>query len=317
MKRIELDLLYRETEPIRLDSYLTEIYPELSRSQIRLEIEKQSVTVNDQPAKKAGQALRTGDRVGGFLTSDSPLPSNPEAEDIALEIVHDDPVFAVIDKPAGLSVHPSSSEPRGTLVNALLGHYKSSELSDLNADPLRPGIVHRLDKDTSGLLVIAKTSEAHRNLSEQLAKRDLKRVYLACVYGRLKEVGGRIEAALARNPKDRLKMAVSSSPQARQAITYWQLLAQLDKFALLRVELDTGRTHQIRVHFASLGRPLIGDKLYGNKATMSRYIARQALHAYQLRFQHPLTGEPLRFQARPPADILKLLSEAGYDCTDL
>jgi 23S rRNA pseudouridine1911/1915/1917 synthase len=251
-----------------------------------------------------------------------PEPASPEAQHIPLNIVFEDEHLIVIDKPAGLVVHPAAGHRSGTLVNALIAHCGAS-LSGIGG-VMRPGIVHRLDKDTSGLLVVAKTDQAHRGLAEQFAEhgRDgrLERVYLALVWGVPERYRGTIEASLARSASNRQKIAVSRATTARRAVTRYEVKKDFGVASLVECRLETGRTHQIRVHLAHAGHPLLGDQTYGKgfASSASRLseearqalaaLGRQALHAAVLGFEHPVTGEPMRFTSPPPADFARLLS---------
>jgi 23S rRNA pseudouridine1911/1915/1917 synthase len=258
-----------------------------------------------------------------------PAPAEPQGEALPLKIVYEDDDLIVIDKPAGLVVHPGSGNETGTLVNALIAHCGKS-LSGVGG-VRRPGIVHRLDKDTSGLLVVAKNDLAHRGLSEQFAAhgRDgrLERAYLAVVWGTPARARGTVSAGLARSPANRRKMAVSQSEAARPAITHYRLLERLGPASLIRCELETGRTHQIRVHMAHIGHPLLGDKQYGTgfRSAISKLPAAaqealkaldgQALHAALLGFEHPRTGRPLRFESPPPEKLARLIAALHTDVT--
>ncbi|MYF15993.1 MAG: RluA family pseudouridine synthase, partial [Gemmatimonadetes bacterium] len=255
-------------------------------------------------------------------TIDLPPPkdSTIHPEDIPLDIFFEDDHVLVLDKPAGMIVHPAGSVTSGTLVNALLSH--CTHLSGINGI-LRPGIVHRLDKDTSGLMVVAKSDEGHRGLAAQLEARAMERRYLALIWGGFEADEGRIEAPIGRHSKDRKRMAVSQS--GRYAATRWKIRARYDFLSLLSLALETGRTHQIRVHLAHLNRPVFGDPLYGGREERLHGIAplfrrgatrllaqtnRQMLHATQLTFVHPVTQEEMMFEAHPPEDMQKILVSA-------
>lgn len=268
--------------------------------------------------------VRPGERLGVVLPE--PVPPEPRAEDIALRVVYEDADLIVIDKPAGLVVHPGAGNESGTLVNALIARCGES-LSGIGG-VRRPGIVHRLDKDTSGLLVVAKTDFAHQGLAGQFAAhgRDgrLDRAYLAVVWGAPQRRRGTISTGIARSDSNRLKMAVSQSSAARKAVTHYEVLRTFGEppvASLLRCRLETGRTHQIRVHMAHIGHPLLGDATYGAgfRSAMSRLppaarqaletLDRQALHAANLGFVHPRTGEALSFESPAPDDLRSLLAE--------
>ncbi len=242
----------------------------------------------------------------GEVVTVTPPPARPldaQPEDIPLCIVYEDDALLVVDKPRGMVVHPAAGNEQGTLVNALLAHCGSS-LSGING-VLRPGIVHRIDKDTSGLLVVAKTDAAHLGLSAQLEAHSMEREYRAVVHGRLRESEGVIDAPLARHPVHRKKMAVV--PGGRRAVTHYRVLEQFPRFCYLSCRLETGRTHQIRVHMASIGHPLAGDPLYGPARGLS--IGGQCLHAAVLGFTHPVTGEFLRFVSPLPDYFEALLKK--------
>ena len=247
------------------------------------------------------------------MTIPAPKPAGALPEDIPLRIVHEDPFLLVVDKPAGMVVHPAAGHSGGTLVNALLHHCR--DLSGIGG-VLRPGIVHRLDKETSGLLVVAKSDEAHRGLAGQFKRREVRKTYQAIVYGDPKTDGGRIEAPVGRHPTDRKRMSTQSR-RGKGAATVWRVRERFGAFSLLEVEIETGRTHQIRVHLADIGHPVVGDRIYGG-AGRSRTVAdpgvrariraldRQALHARRLSFAHPVTGEALQFTAPLPEELASL-----------
>jgi 23S rRNA pseudouridine1911/1915/1917 synthase len=234
--------------------------------------------------------------IGDEVVLDQPetLPSEAQAEDIPIHVLYEDEALAVIDKPAGLVVHPAAGNPDGTLVNALL--FRLDSLSGIGGQK-RPGIVHRLDKDTSGLMLIAKNDRAHLALSRALAQREIKKHYLAVVAGQMKEISGRYDGPIARSPRDRKKMAVV--PGGRDALTCWRLVRQDEKSALVLIRLVTGRTHQIRVHFSSARHPVLGDPIYGHKGLPA--APRLMLHACALGFAHPVTQESMAFTAMPEA----------------
>ena len=249
--------------------------------------------VNGAPRSK-NYKLRLGDRVEVDIPHMEPL--QVEAQNIPLDIFYEDAHLLVVNKPKGLVVHPAAGNWDGTLVNALLYHCKDS-LSGING-VIRPGIVHRIDKDTSGLLLVAKTNEAHLSLAKQLAEHSIKREYRAIVYGNLKEETGVIDAPIGRSEKDRLKMAVNPRT-GKRAVTHYQVVERLSGFTYLALRLETGRTHQIRVHMASAGHPLAGDPVYGPKKVI-RELDGQCLHAKILGFVHPVTGEYMEFDSPLP-----------------
>lgn len=274
----------------RLDVFLQQKLPELTRSHIKSLIEKQKVLVN-QKSVKAGLTLKNGMKIE--IEDFMPEKISAEAdENVKFEIVFEDKDLAVINKPQGLVVHPCSSTKSGTLVNGLLAQLK--DLSGING-ALRPGIVHRLDKDTSGLLIVAKNDFAHVKLADQIKNKTCHRCYLALLEGNLKEDSGRIETYLARDPKDRKKIAVSK--QGRLAITDFKVLKRFSKTCLVEFSLQTGRTHQIRVHSKFLGHPVVGDKTYGKEV---KGLDGQLLHAYKISFVHPRTNTEMVFEAELP-----------------
>ena len=274
----------------RLDVIAAEM-GESSRSQAAKWIEQGLCRVNEIVRSKPGYGVAPGDNVE--LTVPDPVELTVEKEDIPLEILYEDEDVAVVNKPWGMVVHPAPGNETGTLVNALL--YAMDDLSGIGGVK-RPGIVHRLDKDTSGLLMIAKNDQAHESLSEQLRERTMDKRYLAVVEGEMKEPSGRIEQPVARSKKDRKKMAID--PEGRYALTEWTLKENLRGAALLEVHILTGRTHQIRVHMQSIHHPVAGDPIYGAKNGVK--APRLMLHAWRLSFTHPRTGEPLSFCAEPP-----------------
>ena len=291
--------------PSRLDRFLAERAGGLSRSAIQRLIDDGRVTVNAELAKASYQ-VRPGDRVVACVPQ--PGSEEPAAEVIPLGIVYEDQVLIVIDKPAGMVIHPAPGHQSGTLVNALLAH--CPELAGDSQDR-RPGIVHRLDRDTSGLILVAKNEQIRRALQRQFQARQVHKVYLALLDGYLEAAHGRIEAPLGRDPRHRQRMAVV--PGGREAITEYRLLATFagGDYSLVEAEPKTGRTHQIRVHFASIGHPVVGDTVDGRRRT-SLPVPRQFLHAQRLGFTHPLTGRPLQFEAPLPDDLaaaLRLLEQ--------
>lgn len=298
---IENIVTNEDQKGLRLDVFLLEKHPEFSRSHIKNLIEKGLVKVNGKVVK-AGYALKNGENIE--IEVQKPEAISTDAEDVDFEIVYQDEDLAVINKPQGLVVHPCSSTKSGTLVNGLL--YKIKDLSGINGQ-LRPGIVHRLDKDTSGLLVIAKNDFAHVRLAEQIKNKTCHRNYLAVLDGNLKENEGRIETFIKRDPKDRMKMSVQGS--GRVAITDFKVLKRFEKCCLVEFSLQTGRTHQIRVHSKYLNHPIVGDKLYGKEV---KGLAGQLLHAYKISFVHPRSGELMTFEADLPdyfKDYLKKQKE--------
>jgi 23S rRNA pseudouridine1911/1915/1917 synthase len=296
-----MDRVYRfvvEKSAVRLDKYISEKCPKLSRSQAQKLIDGGYVTVNDRAAK-AGLKLNAGDRVEVVMPPPSPSPLSPEA--MPLKILYEDADLLVVDKPAGLTVHPATGHPGHTLINAILAHFP--HLADMG-DSLRPGVVHRLDRDTSGVMLVAKNSAAQLNLAEQFKSRSVTKAYLVLVKGHLTPERGIIEADIGRHPSDRKRMAVVR--QGREARTEYTVVKYLDNYTLLEVRPQTGRTHQIRVHLAAIGFPVVGDAVYGVE---SPHLSRQFLHAYKLGFRLPSTGEYVEFTSELPEDLERALRE--------
>jgi len=288
-----------EAKGERLDQFLHRHVPTLSRSRLQELIEAGSVLLNDKPAKPSLK-LKGGETVRYEIPAPRELAVAAEA--IPLDVVYEDSDLIVINKPQGMVTHPAPGAWEGTLVNALLAHCQ--DLSGIGG-VARPGIVHRLDKDTSGLLVVAKHDAAHQALSAQIAAKTAKRQYLAVVHGVLPTEGGSVEAPIARHPTERIKMAVV--PGGRPALTHWRVLERFPDASLVEVTLATGRTHQIRVHMAHLGHPVVGDPVYGPKTRFPVKLEGQALHAFRLAFEHPTTGERMEFEVPPPERFQALL----------
>jgi 23S rRNA pseudouridine1911/1915/1917 synthase len=294
----------------RLDRWLAEQLPDLSRARLQALIEDGHVLLDGRPAK-ASARIKAGQRL--VVEVPAPVDAAPRPQDIPLAVVYEDPHLLVVDKPAGLAVHPGAGRPDGTLVNALL--FRVRDLSGIGG-VLRPGIVHRLDRGTSGLLVAAKDDVTHRGLAAQFAARTVEKEYLALVLGVPARREGHISAAIGRHPVQRKRMSVSPRV-GREALTSYRVEEALDGAALLRVRIHTGRTHQIRVHLASLGHPVAGDREYGGTRTppsrraRSRErlssLTRPALHAARLSFTHPSTGERLTFESPLPPDLAEVL----------
>jgi 23S rRNA pseudouridine1911/1915/1917 synthase len=295
----------------RLDQFLSEKDFNLSRSQAKLLIQKHHILLNQKPAK-ASAHVKAGDRVSGSLPEPEPLSLKPEP--LPLTVLYEDPSIIVIDKPPGMVVHPAYGNPSGTLVNALLYHCK--DLAGIHG-VLRPGIVHRLDKDTSGVMVVAKDDEAFHHLAKQFKNRAVKKVYLAIAYGRFNREEGLIDSSIGRHPSRRKRMSTWTK-RGRVAITRWKKVEEFDGCTLLEIFPQTGRTHQIRVHLSSVGHPLLGDPLYGRKGRPGaihdpvlkecmKRMNRQALHAQRLEFTHPRTGERVRFDSPNPQDMIEVL----------
>ena len=287
---MELQRIECPADGRRLDVQLAEASG-LTRSRVAALMAEGLVSVDGRPETKAGARPRLGQTV--CLTVPAPRPAVPEAQDIPLTILYQDDDLAVVVKPCGMVVHPAAGNEDGTLVNALLHHLDS--LGGIGGE-LRPGIVHRLDKDTSGLLLVAKNDAAQLALSRQLQDRQMEKHYRALVEGNVREDAGRIEAPIARSKKDRKKMAVD--PEGREAVTEWTVLARGRGVTLMDVHILTGRTHQIRVHMKHIGHPVCGDPIYGS--SRGAKVSRLMLHAYSLSFTHPATGERMTFTAGLP-----------------
>ena len=302
--------------PKRLDLFLSGHTSGLSRAGVQRLIENGAVTVNGKHPKPS-MKIHPGDQIVWDVPK--PAPLEIEGEPIPLEILFEDPSLLVLNKPAGIVVHPAPGHWTGTLVNALLHHLKDGanggSLSSIGGRE-RPGLVHRLDKGTSGVMAIAKTDEAHRGLSKQFKEHTIRRIYMAVVAGSVKGSKGRVELAIGRDVKNRQKISArTSSP--REAITEFQVLERFGKTAtFVEVHPQSGRTHQIRVHLASIGHPLLGDETYGGRQVCEvgiRQIPRPMLHAQLLGFTHPLTGETLQYSVPPPSDmeeVLRMLRQA-------
>ncbi len=309
MKKIEL-IFPADDKPARLDLVVGAMEG-LTRSIARRLIESGLVTVDGAP-QKPSLKLRGGETIR--VTIPPPVPAAPAAEAIPLEVLYEDGDLVVVNKPAGMVVHPGAGNPGGTLVNALLGHCR--DLSGIGGE-LRPGIVHRIDKDTSGVLVVAKNDHAHHALSNQFKAHSIKRVYLALVYGSPGSDKGRIDAAIGRHPVDRKRMS-GAARRGKEAITHWRVVGRFPGLTLLRLRLETGRTHQIRVHLSEAGHPLVGDATYGGSGRLTaihdqklrsliKKLGRQALHAKTLGFIHPVSGEYLEFDTDLPPDMARII----------
>ena len=299
--------------PERLDRFLADCLPEISRSQIKKLIDDQLVQIDGLPAK-AGEKLKGGEKLS--VTIPEPAPAVAVPEPLSLKILYEDSHLIVIDKPAGMVVHPAPGHQSGTLVNALLFHCR--DLSGIGGE-LRPGIVHRLDKDTSGVLVATKNEATHNALARQFKDHTAKRRYIAIVQGLLPEKTGTIDKPIGRHPRERKKMTVLSI-SGRRAVTHWKTLQlfEEDQLSLVELKLETGRTHQIRVHFAKMGHPVVSDPVYGSIGWLKQMpdvklrellltLKRQALHARTLGFEHPAKKEFLEFESPIPEDIMKIL----------
>ena len=301
-------LVVEETASERLDAWIARRLPEVSRSQVTQLLEQGHIRIDGRVPKKSEKPA-AGDVIE--IEIPEPTPTNVGAEEIPLTIVYEDRDIVVIDKPAGMVVHPAPGHGQGTLVNALLHHV--TDLSGVGGE-LRPGIVHRLDKDTSGLLLVAKHDQSHRALSAALKAREIKRWYLAASWGHLREDDVTVDAPIGRSPNYRQKMAIV--PTGRNAVTHFHRLERWRGADLLRCQLETGRTHQIRVHLLSIGHPVVGDVTYGANfqramsgtilswaRAFAKRVPRQFLHATELSFQHPRTGEAMRFVSELPPEL--------------
>jgi 23S rRNA pseudouridine1911/1915/1917 synthase len=305
--------------PERLDKALAAASG-LSRERVKALLGEGRVTLDGAVARQA--SLRPAEGARWAIAVPAAVPAEAAAQAIPLVVAFEDRHLIVVDKPAGLVVHPAAGNLDGTLVNALL-HHCHGQLSGIGG-VARPGIVHRIDKDTSGLLVVAKTDTAHEGLARQFADHSIERVYLAVCAGHPAPPAGTIRGAIARSPVNRKKMAlVAPGDEARRgkyAVTHYATLQRLDRASLIECWLETGRTHQVRVHLASIGHPLLGDSVYGRGSAPLRPLlsrlgfARQALHAARLGFIHPVTGEALAFASTPPVDMLELIVELGGSC---
>jgi len=290
---IEL-LVPKEAARLRLDQFLARELPQYSRSRLQQLVRGKFVTLNGSPARPR-DLVRAADRVEVNEPAPEKIDNRPEP--IPLEVLYEDEDLIVINKQAGLVVHPGAGQREHTLVNALLHHFP--KLSGIGGKE-RPGIVHRLDKETSGCLVVAKTDEAHRGLSEQFEQRGVEKIYLALVAGRMRKSAGTVEETIGRHPVDRQRMSTASK-RGRAAKTEYRVLGSSDEMSLVECKLHSGRTHQVRVHLQHLGHPVLGDKIYGKKYAAA--FPRQMLHAWKLGFQHPGTGEWKNFEAPLPTDL--------------
>ena len=284
----------------RLDAFLHERLPEFSRSRLQSWIKNGRVLLDDHETR-ASHILRGVETIA--LTPADLPPLKAEPEELPLKILYEDADVIVVDKPAGMVVHAGAGHSSGTLVNALLHHFGT--LSTVTGDDLRPGIVHRLDRETSGVLVVARTDAAHQSLAAQFHDRQVEKAYLALVHGRMKQSQGRISSPIARDPVRRTRMTTRLA-SGRSALTDYRVLENLEKLSLLEVRIGTGRTHQIRVHLASLGHPVFGDRLYG--APAQPLLGRFFLHAYRLSFTSPSTGQPITVESPLAPELAALLA---------
>jgi 23S rRNA pseudouridine1911/1915/1917 synthase len=290
-----------QPEP-RLDLWLAAQFPDFSRSRWQKLISQGHIQIHSQTCTDKKYRLKPGDRVCASIPSPTPLDLIPES--IPLDILYEDEHLIIINKPAGMVVHPSAGHDTGTLVHALLAHCPLSSIGGVQ----RPGIVHRLDKDTTGAIVVAKTDFAHQHLQQQLKDKTARREYLGVVYGTPKTDSGTIDLPVGRHPVDRQKNTILPIAQGgKSAVTHWQIEERLRSFSLLRFQLETGRTHQIRIHTTKIGYPIVGDPVYGMGRSIGVKLPGQALHAWHLELIHPHTGEPISATAPIPAYFLTLL----------
>ena len=301
MNNMEPMVFKAEVKGQRLDVFVVEHCPELSRSHVQKLIEQGMVLV-DGAQRKANYKLRDTEEVQVSVPEAEPITAAPE--DIPLDILYEDKDIIVVNKARGMVVHPASGVYSGTLVNALLHHCQ--DLSGINGE-IRPGIVHRLDKDTSGVMVCAKNDTAHLDLAEQIRTKTAHRIYWAIVHGNIKEEAGIIKGDIGRHPTDRKKMAIVRE-NGKPAVTHFKVLERFGEYTLVECKLETGRTHQIRVHMTSIGHPLVNDPKYGPKKSSPFAIQGQALHSLQLTLTHPVTKEKMTFTAPVPSDMEKILT---------
>ncbi len=297
----------------RLDAFLAARIPGASRSQIQKAITEGDAAVNERPCKPSYR-LRDGDEISIDISPPEPLDAAPEPID--LNIVYEDDDIVVINKPAGMVVHPGAGIRSGTLANALVFHFEQLSKHGGNS---RPGIVHRLDAGTSGLIVVARNEAAHNSLAQQFMDRSVEKAYVALVYGRVISDQGRFDGAIGRDPKNRVKMAVRPAGQGRPALTLFRVTERFDEFTLLDINIKTGRTHQIRVHLSHAKHPVVGDVTYGGgrenmirdarMKSIVQGLGRPFLHAGRLAFRHPQSGEEMRFEAVLPAELQSVLGE--------
>ena len=295
-----MELIVSTSCKIRIDKYLADACPDLTRSFIQKLIEEENITINGKSCTKK-DSVSDGDVI--ICEIPKPKELSVSEENIPLEIVYEDDSLIVVNKPRGMVVHPANGNYEGTLVNALLYHCKG-RLSSING-VIRPGIVHRIDKDTSGILLVAKTDAAHLSLAEQIKEHSVKREYVALLDGVIKDEGGTVDKPIGRSEKDRKKMAITLK-NSRNAVTHYTVLERYAGYCLVKCRLETGRTHQIRVHMASLGHPVTGDTVYGAKK-QKLFQHGQLLHAKTIGFIHPKTGEYMEFTSELPIEFSEVL----------
>ncbi len=294
------DLKVEETG-IRLDAYITSKLEDLSRNMVQKLIKKGDILVNNKEEKESYK-VQKGDQI--LVVIPKPEEKGLKKQEIPLDIIYEDEDILVVNKPKGMVVHPGNGNPDGTLVNAIMAHCEDS-LSGIGGE-IRPGIVHRIDKDTSGLLVIAKNDKAHINLSEQIKNRQVNKIYVALVKGIISENEATINMPIGRSTKDRKKMAVDKN--GKEAVTHFKVIKRYNKYTYIKVKIDTGRTHQIRVHMSNIGYPIVGDIVYSNGKN-DFGIEGQMLHAKELEFKHPITGKLMHFEAPLPKYFEEILSK--------
>lgn len=285
----------------RIDAYMAEKYEDISRVAIQRLIETGKILVNGKKVK-ASYKVQVNDKI--TMEEEKAVEVELKAQDIPVEIIYEDRDIIVVNKPKGMVVHPANGNPDGTLVNAIMAICKDS-LSGIGGE-IRPGIVHRLDKETSGILIVAKNDKAHINLSQQIKEHKVKKTYIALVKGIVKENNATINMPIGRSEKDRKKMAVTK--KGKEAITHFKVLKRYDKYTLLEINIETGRTHQIRVHLSQIGYPIVGDEVY-SKGKNEWNIKGQCLHAKSLDFKHPITNEDMHLEAKIPQYFEKILEE--------
>ena len=300
MKTEEFEVM-GEQEGERLDKYLSVIYPELSRSFFQKIIKDQGILVNDVP-EKANYRIKSDDVVR--VNFPDAVQTAIEPENIPLDILYEDPDVLIVNKPKGMVVHPSAGHYTGTLVNAVMYHCADS-LSGINGE-IRPGIVHRIDMDTTGSLIVCKNDDSHVKIAEQIKAHSVNRIYEGIVCGVVKDDEGTVSGAIGRHPTDRKKMAINEK-DGKPAVTHYKVLKRFDKYTYMQFKLETGRTHQIRVHMASIGHPLLGDAVYGTAKSAFKHLQGQTLHAKTIGFIHPSTGEYLEVSAPLPEYFVHLL----------
>lgn len=290
-----------EQEGERLDKFLSIIYPEFSRAFFQKLIKSKQVSVNETP-QKASYCVKIDD----IVTVEIPdaVETTIEPENIPLDILYEDDDVLIVNKPKGMVVHPSAGHYSGTLVNAIMYHCKDT-LSGINGE-IRPGIVHRIDMDTTGSLIVCKNDEAHVNIAQQIKEHSVNRIYVGIVCGNVKEDSGTVEGAIGRHPIERKKMAINGK-NGKPAITHYKVLERFKNYTYMQFKLETGRTHQIRVHMASIGHPLLGDILYSSGRSPFKHLQGQCLHAKTIGFIHPKTGEYMEYSAPLPEYFEKML----------